>query len=581
MTGAVANLQPGTDALVVYGEPQSGKTEMMICLTARLLDIGTRVIVHLLNDSVDLLTQNLQRFRQSQLSPAPMLAQMLPGTPAALPREMVIFCKKNRRDLERLMARLRGGGITSVLVIDDEADYATPNARVNAGEVTRINGLVRTLLGPEGRYIGVTATPARLDLNNTFNNATERWVRFPAHGAYDGQDTFFPQDLSTIRYRLRLLPGGAGREEARTALIRFLVTAAFLNVVDHPERPENYTMLVHTSGRQADHQQDMTIIQEVFSALDAQGTPGFDDVVQQVYETAQSLYPGADARSVTRYVVATAARKALIVLNSARDRMAWGSEVAVPTSPFTVIVGGNIISRGVTFPNLLAMFFTRDVRTRLQQDTYIQRARMFGVRGAYLPHFELTIPQPLFEDWRRCFVYHRLSLNSIDEELGAPVWLGDARISVASSASIDHSTVNLDKGEMSFALFDLDAATRSALDELVRAAPSDAATLERMSERVGEASLPQFLINFVRTIAPNGAASLAIHTSSSVAGYAARPGTDLDSITRRRGFMGRPQLEEGQFPNAVHHFKIFYNAGSRARVFYKYTERVTFTQNQG
>ena len=48
-------------ALVIYGEPQSGKTEMMICLTAKLLDSGFPIIVHLLNDSVDLLSQNLSR----------------------------------------------------------------------------------------------------------------------------------------------------------------------------------------------------------------------------------------------------------------------------------------------------------------------------------------------------------------------------------------------------------------------------------------------------------------------------------------------------------------------------------------
>jgi len=44
---------------VIYGEPQSGKTEMMICLTARLIDIGANLVIHLLNDSVQLLEQNL------------------------------------------------------------------------------------------------------------------------------------------------------------------------------------------------------------------------------------------------------------------------------------------------------------------------------------------------------------------------------------------------------------------------------------------------------------------------------------------------------------------------------------------
>lgn len=57
---AVRNIAaPEGRSFVIYGEPQSGKTEMMICLTAKLLDEGFEFILHLLNDSVDLLGQNL------------------------------------------------------------------------------------------------------------------------------------------------------------------------------------------------------------------------------------------------------------------------------------------------------------------------------------------------------------------------------------------------------------------------------------------------------------------------------------------------------------------------------------------
>ena len=58
-------------ALVVYGDPQSGKTEMMVALTAKLLDESYRTLIHLMNDSVDLLVQNLDRFKLAGLAPAP------------------------------------------------------------------------------------------------------------------------------------------------------------------------------------------------------------------------------------------------------------------------------------------------------------------------------------------------------------------------------------------------------------------------------------------------------------------------------------------------------------------------------
>ena len=59
----------GSRAFVIYGEPQSGKTQMMIGLTARLLDEGVRIVVVLLNDNVQLLKQNLSRFQESGLDP--------------------------------------------------------------------------------------------------------------------------------------------------------------------------------------------------------------------------------------------------------------------------------------------------------------------------------------------------------------------------------------------------------------------------------------------------------------------------------------------------------------------------------
>ena len=69
---AIKNIKDqNSRSFVIYGEPQSGKTEMMIALTAKLLDEGYKIIVHLLNDNVSLLEQNLYRFQSSGLSPSP------------------------------------------------------------------------------------------------------------------------------------------------------------------------------------------------------------------------------------------------------------------------------------------------------------------------------------------------------------------------------------------------------------------------------------------------------------------------------------------------------------------------------
>jgi hypothetical protein len=560
-------------SLVVYGDPQSGKTEMMICLTARLLDAGYKTIVHLMNDSVDLLMQNLDRFKLAGLAPAPRNATDLTNSPLMPGHSAVLFCKKNSKDLQKLIAALKNAG--PVIVIDDEADYATPNAKVNKKERTKINGLVSQLLGANGTYIGVTATPARLNLNNTFDNKAETWVQFRPHAAYTGQDTFFPQDAAP-RYRLKLLRNATAAADAQRALARFLVTVAHLNgaALAAGEDEDNYSFLVHTSGKTDDHLKDRKTIEAAMKALISKTGANFEKFVAIIHEQAKELYPADDPDALTSYAIANASRSAFVVLNSKRDRASAGDKPTVPTCPFTVIIGGNIVSRGVTFPNLLAMFFTRDVKTKLQQDTYIQRARMFGARGKYLQDFELTIPDGLYSDWHRCFVFHRLALQAIKNNNVSPVWIGDKRISIASASSIDHGTVDLNKGEMSFQIFDCPDPAK--LDRIVEAGPTEIATLTNLAAEIGEA-MPSFLIKYLEAALKTAPGTLAIHTSGSIEGY--KTSADQEAISRTKGFIGNPQLEQAKFPNANHHVKIFHNGKGKARVFYKNTGSVQFVQN--
>jgi hypothetical protein len=557
-------------SLVIYGEPQSGKTEMMICLTAKLLDQGHSTIVHLMNDSVDLLTQNLKRFKASGLAPAPRgLSELLQSSENQSPQELVVFCKKNPRDLENLIGRLKNHD--KIAVIDDEADYATPNAKINQGTKTTINKLVGELIGDSGHYIGVTATPARLDLNNTLENDTAKWVQFKSHSKYTGQDVFFPLNKK-VSYRRTLLTQGASPEEARAALVRFLVTVAYLN--SHVNgKEENYTMLVHTSGKREDHETDRVMIERSVQALRDTEGDDFGALVTQVHQVAKELYPDVDADLLTGYVVENASRAAPVVLNSKRDRKALGDNATEPTSPFTIIIGGNIVSRGVTFPSLLSMFFTRNVKSKLQQDTYIQRARMFGARGEYLKYFELTIPAQLYADWHKCFIFHKLALNTIDNDLGSPVWIGDSRVSVAAESSINKATVALDKGEMSFGMFNYSA----ELDDIVLSDPNSVETLKKLRDKIGKEALPTFLIDYIQATSPDGAESLAIHTASPIVGYA--QSANQEAITRTKGFIGNPQLELKKFPKAVHHIKVLYNANSKARLFYKFKGSLQFIQN--
>jgi hypothetical protein len=293
-----------------------------------------------------------------------------------------------------------------------------------------------------------------------------------------------------------------------------------------------------------------------------------------IWEIANKCYPG-HAAELTKYIITNRDRYNIVVMNSDKDVNAADNRTATdPTAPFTVVIGGNIVSRGVTFKNLLSMFFTRDVKHKLQQDTYIQRARMFGSRGNYLKYFELTIPTQLFADWQRCFIFHRLSLESRKQNKQSPVWLDGERITAVASASIDKTNVVVDKGEMSFELFVFD---NTSIEAVIGQNIKPILKIKSLSKLLGGNCLPSYLINYIENFCPDGDKSVAVHQPISIAGYTDKDGAvDKATITRTKGFIGSNQMEVTKYPDAIHHINVFYNDSGKARVFYKYDGSVRF-----
>lgn len=577
VTAAIQNLATRTESFVIYGEPQSGKTEMMICLTAKLLDEGRKIVIVLLNDNVELLRQNLRRFKESSIDPDPKnFIDVIDSNVDIGTNRWIIFCKKNARDLRKLIEKLRGQ--TKITVIDDEADYASPNAKINKGDITTINRLVGTLLGTDGTYVGVTATPARLDLNNTFDNANDHWVKFAPHEHYTGQDIFFPMALDRkLEYRLTLLPDqGDDPKHLRKALVGFYVNVGYLNTdIESPEK--NYCMLVHTSGKRADHTEDYKQIQKTINVLKDSSSHKFDKYVKEIWIIAKERFGEDKADNIVKYALKNISRCSLVVMNSDADRKNIDYTNATnPTTPFTIAIGGNIISRGVTFRNLLSMFFTRDVKHKIQQDTYIQRARMFGSRNEYLKYFELTIPEQLFFDWHKCFVFHRLAWESINSGNGVPVWLGDRRISAVAPSSIDKATVTVDSGEMGFTRFDLNDEILALAKEAYEGRKSCLSVLKEFSAKLSNECMPQYVIQYVENFMPDGEASIAIHRSFSIANYR---DADQEKIARPKGFIGTSDQERPKFPKAMHHFRILFNARNKARIYYRLVGNIQFLKN--
>lgn len=559
-------------SFVIFGEPQSGKTEMMIALNAKLLDSGFEVIINLLTDSVDLLQQSLSRFMAAGLSPSPKQFSELPSDPNDIKsKQWVIFSKKNAKDLEKLKTSLRL--VKKLIIVDDEADYASPNAKINSGEKTKINRLIHEILEERGKYIGVTATPARLDLNNTFENNTELWVDFAPHPHYVGQDFFFPAS-GMIEYQLHTFDPHTGNDkgELKNAIMHFLCGVAQQHALGNEE---NFSMLVHTSGKMLEHREDYGIVQKTIGDLANHTGSTFSGALKKLKAVATN-YSDDEGDRIVEFVLRNINRNQLAEINSKRKNQHI-EDVLKPKSLFTFGVGGNIISRGVTFDNLLSMYFTRGVKGRLSQDTYIQRARMFGSRSKYKKYFQLWIPSTLMDDWTKCFVFHRLAIESARVGMGAPVWLSDFRSTPTSASSIDRSSVDFEYGEMSFGIFEYE----EGKDYFGTSSKSTIKRLDQLKQTLPEKCFPEHVYKYILAdLKKDG--DVCFH-SSSLFGTKKSSYTEdeIKQVRRKKGIFSTNEFARGDNPNARHHIKIFYNLEGNARLFYKiHGKSIKFMQNR-
>jgi len=164
-------------------------------------------------------------------------------------------------------------------------------------------------------------------------------------------------------------------------------------------------------------------------------------------------------------------------------------------------------------------------------------------------------------------------LKSIQNNSLPPVWIGDSRIAVAAPSSVDKTTVNLNKGEMSYQKFAVDNPMLAELDAIVASAQTELSTLSALRQKIGD-ELPAYLVDYITADLKAQPNQLVVHKATSIANQQSG-GTDVAEIERAKGFMGNPQLEIGKFGPRKHHIKIFHNS-TEARVFYKNTGGVSF-----
>jgi hypothetical protein len=583
----IINDTDGPLRTVIYGDPQCGKTSMMCGLTARLLDEGFKLIIILVQDNLALLEQNETRFQETTINPSPTaLNDILPSYVNVRERAHIVFCTKNTVRLKNLASKVKN--IDKKIIIDDEADYASPNSKINKIKdgvqiYTSINKHIQTLLGKNGTYIGVTATPARLDLNNSFNNDTSKWITFPPHSEYTGADTFFPLakkfDFHISWVKDEECPNTI--KEVRTAVVSFLVKAAHLNITRYKKQPQNWIMLMHTSHIMEAHEEDKKVLNKILTLLSNKD----EKLLEEIYKCAEKFF-GIDSKmlldkinnkefakhentpkEITKYIVENCSRTTVGILNSNKgnkESISVTKYTEKPSVPFTFTLGGNIVSRGLTFNNLLSMYFTRSVKWTMQQDTFIQRARMFGTRKKYLSHFELTIPKSLYEWWWTCFYLNRFSYSSIKYN-DLPVWNEGMKTNACASSSIDKKHIDMEKGEMALDKLKYTEKVGNEFAKNIYATQDFVEKIKNLNIDFGEEVIPDYILKQMLLLSDS---KVGVLLEKSVDNMDEK-NTDRMNILRPRGMIAGNDVK---FCNTVGHFVVLVRNKKNGyfRIYYKH-----------
>jgi len=398
---------------LVYGLVQSGKTGVLTVTGAMGADEGYRTIIVLTSDNDALYEQTLGRVREAfpgiDILGKPdfkdqdaFLRRIKGGTCA-------IVSTKNGNILEALIEDFKKGNVKglSCLLIDDEADQASPNTKAskNDGSVSPINERITKLrtFFDKTTYLQVTATPQALFLQAPEHKYRPKFtvLSHPGHD-YVGGDDFFSDasplvkefdlnDIAIIAQGSQPIPRLEIPASLLESLDTFVVGATYKRM---KEADQNCAFLCHVSTNKSDHEHIVALLRkyklDLTGALKARD-PKVLARLQNAYVNLAATHPDlrrTDFDKLVEDVEFLSPGITVKLVNGDTDE-----DVDVK-SPLNLFVGGNKLGRGVTIKNLLVSYYGRNPK-KPQADTVLQHARMYGYRRKDIGLLRLFLPRQL------------------------------------------------------------------------------------------------------------------------------------------------------------------------------------------
>ncbi len=415
---------PKQETGLVVGHVQSGKTLSFTTVAALARDNGYQMVIAIAGTSINLRDQSTKRleddlnlltradrkwqhFKSHEFNEGDhaKIANVLadwqdPSVPDWERQTVLITTMKHHQHLKNLgeiLSRIDHLSNVPTLIIDDEADQASLNIKVQKGEASTTYQRVLTLREylPHHTFLQYTATPQAPLLINLIDVLSPNFAKVLTPGAkYIGGKAFFhdqPNRIYTIpdsEIPTRDAPLDAPPESLLEAMrIFFLgVTAAMILEGEHLEG--NRSMMVHPSRETFRHGEYYFWVEQVRNYwieilnLD-ENDPDRQDLLEEFrnsYESLQSTVSKLPSFEELPASLLRAIRKTqLHEVNSAGGRtpsIPWHNTYA------HILVGGQAMDRGFTIEGLTVTYMPRGPGMG-NADTIQQRARFFGYKQTY------------------------------------------------------------------------------------------------------------------------------------------------------------------------------------------------------
>ena len=358
---------------LLFGNVQSGKTGQMFGIMCKATDLGFPVFVLLTTDNVVLQQQTLDRVK------ADLKGFCICGendarifTENSLLLPTIVVLKKNARVLKLWANIFNSTGFmrgNPLFIVDDEADAASLNTLVNKDRQSSINKYLDIIKNgaSSSLYLQVTGTPQALLLQTLASGWHPLFTYYFQPGdSYLGGDFFFPASKPDCITLLETL-----ENPTRSVVLRHIASTA--QILSTGGKVSN--CLFHPSVRQAVHQKFADEVSHELTWCINNIDGEFETAIQKEYD---NLLP-AKFEKINYDAFLTTAKK--LLLSKSIKVLIMNGKNDIDSSEYETgcnfVIGGNTLGRGVTFPGLQTIYYTRTSKNP-QADTMWQHSRMFG-----------------------------------------------------------------------------------------------------------------------------------------------------------------------------------------------------------